>query len=173
MILKIIENQFKLIGDSYDDEEFLSMNPTGFVSVESLPESVSKMYIKDAEGNYIVDEMAEFICIQKKKFIEIEKGFTTLLSGGSFMCSLGFEIDNRRYDEKDDKDNVQSLISLNLESTSFKDTDGVIHQVTTTDLQTMMQEMIMDGLGKYQWKWTKEYMVYSATTIEQLNGIEI
>ena len=46
-------------------------------------------------------------------------------------------------------------------------------QLSLDDLRTLKQEMIQDGLSKYQWKWNKENEVMSATTIEDLIEIEI
>ena len=68
MTLEIIESQFELISDSYNDEEFMSMNHAGFISVDFCTGSESKMCIKVDEIAEKVDEIAEFDFIKNQNY---------------------------------------------------------------------------------------------------------
>jgi len=108
---------------------------------------------------------------RKIKAVEIVKSFNKEFINRAFTSSLGFLVDNRRSGSKFDKDNVKSLIDLGADPVQFKDADGVIHSLTQAELQTLHTEMIQDGLGLYQKKWTLEGQVEAATTIAELEAI--
>jgi len=105
------------------------------------------------------------------KPLEIKVAFEKEFTNRTFTSSLGFNVDNRRSGSKFDKDNVKSLIDLGADPVQFKDADGVIHSLTQAELQTMHTEMIQDGLGLYQKKWTLEGQIEAATTIAELEAI--
>lgn len=85
---------------------------------------------------------------------------------GSFVSSLGFRVDNRRYGDKNDRDNVSGLLKLGI--TTFRDSDGNFHNLTTEQLTLLEQEMIQDGLMKYQMKWQHEAMIAIKETPEEV-----
>lgn len=82
------------------------------------------------------------------KLQEIKDKLLNEYQNGSFLCSLGFRVDNRRYEDKNDKDNVQSLIDLGIPY--FKDSDNLMHQLSLADMAQIKKEMSEDGLSKYQ-----------------------
>ncbi len=84
---------------------------------------------------------------------------------------MGFPVDNRRSGDKFDRDNVESLIALNTDPVTFKDSNGDFHSLTLADLSILKTEMIQDGLAIYQKKWTLESQINNATTIEELEAI--
>jgi hypothetical protein len=157
------------IGNRTEDQ-FIELNP-GFIKVDTLPYSASGYYTYDEDHNIIVDNTKELEQLKMEKMEEVLIHFDELMFHGIFDCSLGFRADNRRGDGKDDKDNIQSLIDLGNEPVYFKDADNQFHSLTLEELHTLKQEMIQDGLSKYQWKWNKENEVMSAETIEDLNAV--
>jgi len=130
------------------EDEFILLNPE-FVSVPDLPFSISGVYHNE-NGAFIVSETHEMEALLKFKLEQIEGVFSRMMSEGVFMSSLGFPLDNRRSEGKNDKDNVQSLIDLQLSPVFFKDNNGNFQELTTQDLETIKMEMIQDGLAKYQ-----------------------
>ncbi len=162
-----------------DDEElFLEINPD-FIKCTNIPYSISGFY-KFEEGTenltpptFLINEERELEALKNMKMDEVESEFEYIMEEGSFTCSLGFNIDNRRGNNKDDKDNVSSLIDLNNEPIYFKDTDNNFQILTVDDLKIMKTEMIQDGLSKYQWKWTKQNEIMSTTTLDELDNIII
>jgi len=161
------------IGDANDEQAFIELND-GFIYVEDLPYSASGYYKYGIDGETIlVDDDKELNTLKLERMDEILIKFDELMFQGTFTSSLGFEADNRRGGGKDDKDNIQSLIDLGNEPVYFRDSNDNFHQLTIEQLQTLKQEMIQDGLGKYQWKWNKEAEVMGASSIEDLNNIEI
>ena len=109
--------------------------------------------------------------LKEQKLLDLSIAFDNEFNFGSFTCSLGFRVDNRRYGNKNDKDNIQGLIDLGI--TIFKDADGAFHNLTPTELITIKNEMIGDGLSKYQTKWYFEGLIQAAQDEETLNSIQI
>ncbi len=159
------------IGSRDTEDYFIEMNPD-FIKAQGLPYSVSGYYKYDIDGETIIlDEEQELHVLKNIKMLEIIETFDSLMAGGQFETSLGFITDNRRGEGKDDKDNVQSLIELGQEPVYFKDANNGFHVLTIADMVILKQEMILDGLGKYQWKWTKENEIMNASSIEELEAI--
>ena len=178
MILKQ-ENDTLVLLDvvTANEEEFIELNH-GTFSVLELPYSISGYYKFDPEypediTRIQTDGVKDLEVLRKQKLEEIFNKFDDLMTEGSFETSLGFWTDNRRGNGKDDKDNVNSLIDLGNEPVYFRDKDGEFHSLTLDDLRTLKQEMIQDGLGKYQWKWDKEAAVVDAETVQDLREILI
>lgn len=172
MILRKITNtQYKLVHIDTDEDNFVKVN-TDFIKVDSLPFSISGFYNYDGT-NFISDEAKDLEELKNQRMDEIFNKFNDLMNTGTFVSSLGFTADNRRGNGKDDKDNVSSLIELGQEPVYFRDHDNQFHSLTISDLQTLKQEMIQDGLSKYQWKWNKENEVMSSTDIQSLLDIII
>ena len=173
MILRqLSDTEFKLVEVGIDEDQFVQNN-TGFIKVEELPFSVAGYYLKQADNSFITDEAKDLEELKNQRMDEILNKFNDLMFSGTFESSLGFTADNRRGDGKDDKDNISSLIDLGQEPVYFRDHDNQFHSLTIAELTTLKQEMIQDGLGKYQWKWGKENEVMSAATIDELNAVII
>lgn len=98
----------------------------------------------------------------------VSEWFSSEFQYGTMISSLGFTVDNRRYSDKNDKDNLAGLIKLNIPQAYYKDTNGETHLLTRDQMILLEQEMIADGLGKYQQKWTREAIIDGATTIEEI-----
>ena len=109
--------------------------------------------------------------IKGRKLSELTDIFEKQFQYGKFLSSLGFYVDNRRYGDKNDKDNIQSLIDIGI--TVFKDADNNFHNVTLEQLQIIKLEMTQDGLKKYQTKWYYEGLIQSAQSVEELESIQI
>ncbi len=173
MILRIDGDNLILIKEEYieDEDLFVELNPE-FIKVDTLEYSISGFYKYDG-ASIVTNPEKDLIELQNQKMQEVQDKFNDLMYEGTFESSLGFTADNRRGGGKDDKDNVSSLIDLGQEPVYFKDSDNQFQALTTADLQTLKQEMIQDGLGKYQWKWSKETEIMSTTLIVDLNSIEI
>jgi hypothetical protein len=150
--------------------EFIKINPEFIIKPDLYSGSG---YYLDNNGVLVVDSIKELEFLQAEKMRIISDKFSDMMVHGSLDTSLGFTIDNRRGDGKDDKDNVNSLIDLGNEPVYFKDTSNNFHVLTLQDLKTIKQEMIQDGLNKYQWKWQKQNEVMQSTTIDELYAIQI
>ena len=105
--------------------------------------------------------------LKEQKQNELNIAFDNQFQYGKFQCSFGFMVDNRRYGNKNDKDNIQSLIDIGINI--FKDADGEFHQLSPEQLYQIKLEMTADGLKKYQTKWYFEGLIQSAQTNEELN----
>lgn len=135
-------------------------------------------YAKENNGKWYFKDgtLAEDITIKKlkeRKVSEVKSKFTDEQANRVFTCSLGFKVNNRRSGGNFDKDNVQSLIDLGVTPIQFRDADNQFHSLTTEQLETLKNEMIQDGLGLYQQKWDLENTINNATTLEDLENLEI
>jgi len=177
MILLEENDNLILLDDVSDEEAFIEINSKA-IRVDNLPYSISGIYKWNpdypGDPDYIETDIdADIAELKKQKLEEVYDKFNDLMENGTFTSSLGFEVDNRRGNGKDDKDNVNSLIDLGQEPIYFRDSPGDFHSLDLADLQTLKQEMIQDGLSKYQWKWEKETEIMSCTTLDELLNIII
>lgn len=172
MILrKLSDTEYKLIHIDANEDNFVAVN-TNFIKVDNLPFSISGFYLFDGTS-YTSNPEKDLEELKKQRMDEVLNKFNDLMTTGTFESSLGFTADNRRGEGKDDKDNVNSLIELGQEPVYFRDHDNQFHSLSINDLQTLKQEMIQDGLSKYQWKWNKESEVMAASDIQSLLDIII
>lgn len=108
---------------------------------------------------------------------DLQIKFAELFEKGFFESSLGFTVDNRRYLDKNDKDNVKTMIGHmkrnNLSESLFVDMNNIKHILTVMEWETLLEEMEDDGLNKYQWKWETEKQIEDCTTIEELEAVSI
>lgn len=125
----------------------------------------------DSNNNYVPDQTKELEEIKNIKLQEVKNSFEQSLHHGVLNSSLGFPVDNRRYLDKNDKDNVQSLIDLNTTSVEFNDANGVFHTLTLDDLKILKSEMVRDGLEKYQYKWNLENSINQCSTIDEILSV--
>jgi hypothetical protein len=106
----------------------------------------------------------------------ITSAFDKEIETGHFMSTaLGIEVDCRRSDRKNDKQNVKGLISnmsRNSKSTvNYVGYSEVKTGVTKEQLETLVAEMEDHVLALYEKKWTKQSEIQLATTIEQVKAI--
>ena len=171
MLLRQQNDDLILVEIDENEDEFIEINPD-YIKVEDLPFCLSGYY-KYQNEEIVPNQDKELEALKLQRMDEIQNKFNDLMFYGTFTSSLGFDSDNRRGGGKDDKDNVQSLIELGQEPVYFKDSDNNFHALTQENLVTLKQEMIQDGLSKYQWKWNKENEVMQATDINSLLDIII
>jgi len=108
---------------------------------------------------------------KKNKKKEVGESFEREFKYRAFVSSLGFNCDNRRYGSKNDRDNLQALIDIEVEPILWKDADGVDRSITLADAEVLKKEMAIDGLSRYQIKWVKEKSIDAALTKDELDLI--
>ena len=167
MILRKIDiNLYKVIYTN-DETGLINSNPNLIYTTDE-DDSYSGYYMLDANGKYVPDDAKELEEIKSIKLQEVKNSFENSLQHGILNSSLGFPVDNRRYLDKNDKDNVQGLIDLNIPSVEFNDSNGNFHTLTLSDLILLKSEMIQDGLKKYQDRWNLENSIKQCSTIDEL-----
>ncbi len=96
----------------------------------------------------------------------IKSRFENDLKERQFVCSLGFPVQNRRFETKNDLQNIDSLIYLGV--TYFRDANDINQNVTIPQLELIKSEMIADGLQMYQSKFDAETQIENCTTIPEV-----
>jgi len=170
MILRKIDTNLYKVIYSNDESKLLLSNPN-LIHTTDEDSAYSGYYMLDENSKYVPDELSEFNEIKSIKLQEVKNTFNHSLQYGVVTSSLGFTVDNRRYSNKNDKDNVQGLIDLGIPSVEFGDSEGNFHVISADDLLILRSEMIQDGLAKYQRKWALEHSINSCTTIDELLSI--
>jgi len=71
--------------------------------------------------------------------------------------------------------NMQGLIDVLDDSatTLYKDYDNTFQTVTKANLETLKSEALQNGQNLYQQKWKLQAAIDAATTVDELNAIEI
>ena len=124
----------------------------------------------------LMTENEIFIKIKSTKLNEITSSFENELQNGHFLSvTLGIEVDCRRSATKNDKQNVEGLISnmsRNSKATvNYVGYSEIKTNVTKTQLETLVAEMEDHVLALYEKKWMKQSEIQSATTVEQVKAI--
>ena len=151
-------------------EEFTEVLESEIPNVNNY-QSLTELEPKLIDGKYYRNYSVKYFNIEDIRNIKLNEIYTSFeneFKNGKLMSSLGFEVDCRRDGVKFDKDNLQSLIQLNLYPIPFKDSNGVVHSLTEADANILLNEMINKGLWIYQNKWEKENQIQNATKIEDL-----
>lgn len=117
-----------------------------------------------------------FNLIKEKKKNDITKAFDDELSDGFYYSEvLGINVDYRRGANKNDLQNVQSLISSmernNISKTKYRGYDEH-KEVTVNDLKLLAAEMEDHGLALYQKKWLLRSNIDKVKTQEELDNIQ-
>lgn len=111
--------------------------------------------------------------IKSKKLEELSIKYKTIFeSTPRVETSLGYAVDGGR----NNKDDFYSkwLTMGDGDTTTVKDADNEYHQNSTkSDLEVIWKTIVTNGESTLQAKWSKEAQINSATTIEELEAIEV
>ena len=117
-----------------------------------------------------------FIKIKSAKINEIISTFENELQTGHFLStSLGIEVDCRRSSSKNDKQNVEGLISnmtrKNKTKINYVGYTEICPNVTQAQLTELVAEMEDYVLGLYEKKWVLQTQIENASTIDEVKNI--
>lgn len=124
----------------------------------------------------LMTENEMFIKIKSAKVNEITSSFENELQNGHFMSmALDIEVDCRRSSSKNDKQNVEGLISnmtrKNKTKINYVGYTEICPNVTQAQLTELVAEMEDYVLGLYEKKWVLQTQIENAATIDDLNNI--
>lgn len=116
------------------------------------------------------------IKIKSAKINEIISTFENELQTGHFMSmALDIEVDCRRSSSKNDKQNVEGLISnmtrknkSTINYVGYTETCPNVTQAQLTELVTEMEDYV---LALYEKKWVLQTQIENASTIEEIENI--
>lgn len=156
----------------------------GFTYVDNPAPNTYKKYAEAAcwcnENNATIEDKGDYYEVvaipdptvdevRERKLSELNSKFDAWRTdGATLISSLGFEADA---DEKANAD-VTGLVTLG-ESATFMDANNVAHELTIDELKILQTEIIESGSKQYQVKWAYREQINAATTVEELNAIEI
>jgi hypothetical protein len=97
----------------------------------------------------------------------IKDGFIESFQNGKFMSTvLGIEVDNRRYNEKNDLQNLTNEIAEGEFPIAWKGVSEFANIANAPDGATLQSEMRADGRAKFANKWTKEQAIADLFDLE-------
>ena len=127
------------------------------------------------EGAVTTKPEKPFETVKEEKLAELNSGLMSMRanSRSSIESSVGFAINAN----DTANDNVAGLISAmetsGAETANFMAFDNTLHQVSVEDLKTMQYELSIWGQALYAYKWQVRAAIDTATTIEELEAIQI
>lgn len=140
----------------------------------------------DETTESIINKTAKELCSQgiitlakfkDVKVDEIKLGFDNEFVNGHFLSqSLGIEVDYRRYDKKNDKQNVEALIAYmveeNIPEVIYKGYESLKASATIAQLQTLVKEMNAHGIFLYNKKDTLIQQIKDTDVINDIDQIK-
>ena len=164
-----------------DERDVIEVDPLpegfGDITKKFIVDVQTKQLIEDPNFVYLTPEESALKQAKEGKFQEIKDAFAQRVINGHFYShALGMEVDYRRGEHNNDLQNVESLISIMiLSSTGRVVFKGYTEEkeVTLEQLQQLTIEMKQYGLWLYQRKWTIEEYVKQATKRSTVKAIPI
>ena len=108
-----------------------------------------------------------------EKLAMLESAFESAAQTAHCLSSVGFEIDADEIANRDITGLINVLEATGVEQTVFRAYDNSFHEVTLTQLKTMLTEISLNGQYLYQAKWTLEAQIMQAQTEKELEAIGI
>lgn len=85
--------------------------------------------------------------------------------------SLGFSMDARRADIGDMERLRNKLLAADLPGTLIRGADDMFYNISTEDLQVIIDEQVEHGWSLYKTKWFVEQSIAAATSAEEITTI--
>lgn len=110
---------------------------------------------------------------QRAKQELLEAAFQDVQNTAYVVSSLGFRANagSRAYRDVDGL--IKQMTTEGLESVDFRDYDNVFQPITLEEATTLELEIIKNGQSIYLQKWAFEDAINKATTVEELDAINI
>ena len=175
-----IQQMKEVVTGEGDNKETMSISET----VDNPAPNTYKKYAEAAqwcnENNATIEDKGDYYEVvaipdptvdevRERKLSELNNKFDAWRTdGATLISSLGFEADA---DEKANAD-VTGLVTLG-ESATFMDANNVAHELTIDELKVLQTEIIESGSKQYQVKWAYREQINAATTVDELNAIEV
>lgn len=84
------------------------------------------------------------------------------------ISSLGLKINA----DLRSQNNIRGLISVNADTVNFVDYNNEVHELTPSDLNTLLVECSKNGENLYKQKWAYADKIKSCETVEELDRID-
>ena len=110
---------------------------------------------------------------QAIKLDAVKTAFTEASAKAHCPSTVGFDIDANETANRDITGLINVLEATGVEQTVFRAYDNSFHEVTLTQLKTMLTEISLNGQYLYQAKWTLEAQIMQVQTEKELEAIGI
>lgn len=110
---------------------------------------------------------------RSRKLELLDREFSRLLDGAYCMSSLGFPINAGERAKGDIDGLITRMEAEGTEQEEFMDFNDILQPVTLEELKTMQLEVIKNGQYIYAQKWALRDRVNNASTLEQVEAVEI
>lgn len=103
----------------------------------------------------------------------LEAAFQTVQNTAYVVSSLGFRANAGTRAYRDVDGLIKQMTTEGLEFVAFRDYDNVFQPITFEEAKTLELEIIKNGQSIYLQKWAFEDAINKATTVEELDAINI
>ena len=104
---------------------------------------------------------------------ELNSKFLNAENSGVIDSSVGFKIDATERSLRDISGLITSMSSRSLENVLFCAADNTFHEVTLDQLKQMQLEVIEYGQNLYQQKWNLREEIQKASSIDEIQKIDL
>ena len=121
-------------------------------------------------------EYEEEVTLESKKAGKLEiltNKFKEVLETAFLLSSLGFYINAGERAKGDVDGIITQMEAENIETKMFMDYEDVIQVITLDEAKVLQLEIIKNGEFVYQQKWELRNRINNATTIEEVDQIQI
>lgn len=109
---------------------------------------------------------------RESKLNQLPSWFEAAFQNGYMCPTVGLKMDCNRIDLTNMESLYKYMSMHNMLKTDIRDYDNNFHEVSILDVQSIVSDLIEYGLWIYKRKWQLEYVIKTATTMAQIQGIE-
>jgi hypothetical protein len=122
------------------------------------------------------EEIVDSNTLEFKKNAKLEllnHAFNETIEKAMIVSSLGFRVNAGQRAKNDVDGIITKMISKNLEQEVFMDYDDLTQIITLDEAKTIQLEIIDNGYSIYQQKWVLRNQIEQATTVEEVEAINV
>lgn len=125
------------------------------------------------EKPVITEDENSFDYIKKSKLELLSHRFDLSAKDAYVISSLGFKADANTTANTNVDGLIKSMSAAGTKEITFCDYDNQYHQVSLEDLKTLQLEIIQNGQAMYAQKWYYRDKINSASSVEEIERINI
>lgn len=111
--------------------------------------------------------------VRTDKLSELDNLWSTAEETGVIQSSLGFPVDANERANRDVVGLISQMEMTSINKTQFCDANNDFHEVTLDNLKVLQLELIQYAQALYATKWQLRASIEAATTVDELNAIDI
>jgi hypothetical protein len=120
-----------------------------------------------------IEDESSFEFKKAAKLEQLIKAFESIQETATVISSLGFIANAGIRANRDVNGLIKQMKADKTNTTEFRDYNDIFQVVTLAELELLEIEIIKNGHYIYKQKWDMERALYTATTVEDIDAIDI